>query len=172
MRAARWLLLLVLAGCVPSLKVGITPEQRDAWGLQKVISGFAPDRGEGSKYKVGEVVFFKFTLSQPGYVTLITIDPDTTTAVLERNVRVLAGPQTFPRKTDVTDAGQGTYKVFPPTGVSRFRLIFSDTPTTRNLVSSSDGEKIDPEELNNRTEALIASAKVRDVVETTMETVK
>lgn len=163
-----WLIsLLVLAGCAP--RVDVSEQQRGEWGLQRVVTAFAPDRNEGGKYKVGERVFFSFTLSQTGYVTLVTIDPDTTTAVLERNVRLEAGRHTFPRKTDVTAQGQATYRVFPPTGTSRFRLIFSDVPGT---TSSTFEGKLGVDDLNRQTQAFIAQAKVRDVIETTMETIQ
>lgn len=165
---AKWFLLLVLAGCVPSLKVGVSPEQRTAWGLQTVISDFVADRGEGAKYKVGERVFFSFTLKQPGYVTLVTVDPDTTTAVLEQNVQLPAGKHTFPRKSDVTAQGQATYKVFPPAGFSRFRLIFTNTPASGKPFEG----KLSENELNRQTQALIGSSAVRDVAETSMETVE
>lgn len=170
MRWTRFLLILVLAGCMP--KIGISEEQRTAWGLEKVVSDFAPDRGEGGKYKIGEQVFFKFNLSQPGYVSLVTIDPDTTTAVLERNIQLPAGSHTFPQKKDVTKAGQAAYQVFPPTGVSRFRLIYTDKPQPTAFVTNPNGEKLTPEELSRRTQAFISSAALKDVAETAMETVK
>lgn len=169
MRAARWLLLLVLAGCVPSLSAGISNEQRTTWGLMDVISDFAPDRGAGAKYKVGERVFFSFRLNQPGYVTLVTIDPDTTTAILEQSVELPAGKHTFPRKTDVTAQGQATYKVFPPAGVSKFRLIFTNN---NPAVGKSFAGKLQADELNRQTQAFVDLAVTRDVAETTMETVE
>ena len=86
--------LLLLVGCAP--QVGFGDKERREWGLQPVISDFAPDRGEGAKYRLRERVFFSFTLSQPGYVTLVTMDPDGTTVVLERNVQLPAGKHTFP----------------------------------------------------------------------------
>lgn len=169
MRSARWLLLLVLAGCVPSISAGISGEQRTTWALMDVITDFAPDRGTGAKYKVGERVFFSFRLSQPGYVTLVTIDPDTTTAILEQNIPLEAGKHTFPRKTDVTAQGQATYKVFPPAGVSRFRLIFTNN---NPAVGKSFVGKLSKDELNRQTQAFINLAVTRDVAETTMETVE
>ncbi|WP_119280527.1 DUF4384 domain-containing protein [Calidithermus roseus] len=160
-------LTALLAGCAPRL--GVSDAQRAEWGLQPVISGFAPDRGTGGKYKLRERVFFGFTLSRPGYVTLITVDPDTTTVVLERNVRLEAGTHTFPLKTDVTAQGQATYLVLPPTGTSRFRLLFTNVPVSApNLFRG----KLSPEELDRQTQAYLSQAAVRDVAETTLEAVQ
>jgi hypothetical protein len=167
MRLLGILILIVFsAGCVPSS--GVSDAKRAEWGLQPVISGFAPDRGAGGKYKLRERVFFGFTLSQAGYVTLITVDPDTTTVVLERNVRLEAGAHTFPLKTDVTAQGQATYLVLPPTGTSRFRLLFTDVPVSApNLFRG----KLSPEELDRQTQAYLSQAAVRDVAETTLEAI-
>lgn len=159
--------LLVLAGCAPRL--GISNSQRAEWGLEGVISGFAPDRGEGKSYKLRERVFFSFTLSKAGYVSLITIDPDTTTVVLERNVQLVAGTHTFPLKTDRNAQGQATYLVLPPTGLSRFRLIYTDAPVQAAGLFNG---KLNEEELSRQTQTYIAGTKSRDVAETNMETVQ
>ncbi|MER3482409.1 MAG: hypothetical protein C4332_03915 [Meiothermus sp.] len=163
------LLVAVLAACAPQTSAGVSGSQRSAWGLEPVISGFAPDRGEGGSYKVRERVFFSFTLSKPGYVTLVTVDPDTTTVVLERNVRLSAGAHTFPLKSDRNAQGQATYLVFPPTGVSRFRLLFTDVPVGAPTLFQG---KLNNDELNRQTAAYVSTAKVRDVAETTIQTVQ
>jgi len=49
------LVVLLLVGCAP--QPGIGEKERREWGLQPIISGFAPDRGEGGKYKLRERVF-------------------------------------------------------------------------------------------------------------------
>jgi hypothetical protein len=167
MRVLGLILLLALVGCAPRL--GISSSQRSEWGLEPVISGFAPDRGQGASYKLRERVFFSFTLSKAGYLTLATTDPDGTTVMLERNVQLSAGSHTFPLKTDRNTQGQATYLVLPPTGLSRFRLIYTDAPVqTAGLLNS----KLDTDELNRQTQAYMAGAKSRDVAETDMETVQ
>ncbi|MCX7783355.1 MAG: DUF4384 domain-containing protein [Meiothermus sp.] len=160
------IVLLLLAGCAPQL--GVSDNQRREWGLQPIITGFAPDRGEGGKYKLRERVFFSFTLSQPGYVTLVTMDSDTTTVVLERNVQLPAGRHTFPLATDRNAQGQATYLVVPPLGPSRFRLLYTSTPVgNRELFRG----KLSNEEFNRHTQAYLSGVQVRDVAETSMEAV-
>lgn len=160
-------LLLLLAACAP--QPGVSDSQRREWGLQPVISAFAPDRGEGGKYKLRERVFFSFTLSQPGYVTLVTMDSDTTTVVLERNVQLPAGRHTFPLATDRNAQGQATYLVVPPLGPSRFRLLYSNVPATNRELFRG---KLSNEEFNRHTQAYLSGAQVRDVAETSMEAVQ
>lgn len=161
------LLLIALVGCAP--RPGISSGQRTEWGLEAVIGGFAPDRGDGGSYKLRERVFFSFTLSKPGYVTLVTVDPDTTTVVLERNVQLPAGTHTLPLKTDRNAQGQATYLVLPPTGTSRFRLIYTDVPIQAAELFNS---KLDNDQLNRQTQAYITNAKTRDVVETSIQAVQ
>ncbi|WP_027876977.1 DUF4384 domain-containing protein [Meiothermus cerbereus] len=161
------LVLLLLAGCTP--QPGISDSQRREWGLQPIIADFAPDRGEGGKYKLRERVFFSFTLSQPGYVTLVTMDSDSTTVVLERNVQLPAGRHTFPLATDRNAQGQATYLVVPPLGPSRFRLLYTNVPATNRELFRG---KLSNEEFNRHTQAYLSGAQVRDVAETWMEAVE
>jgi len=160
-------LLLMLAACAP--QPGVSDGQRREWGLQTIIGGFAPDRGEGGRYKLRERVFFSFTLSQPGYLTLVTMDADGTTVVLERNVQLSAGRHTFPLATDRNAQGQATYLVVPPLGPSRFRLLYTDVPATNRELFRG---KLSNEEFNRHTQAYLSAAQVRDVAETWMEAVQ
>ncbi|WP_119339958.1 DUF4384 domain-containing protein [Meiothermus hypogaeus] len=161
------ILMLLLGACAP--QPGISDNQRREWGLQPIIGNFAPDRGEGGKYKLRERVFFSFTLSQPGYVTLVTMDSDSTTVVLERNVQLPAGRHTFPLATDRNAQGQATYLVVPPLGPSRFRLLYTSTPATNRELFRG---KLSNEEFNRHTQAYLSEAPVRDVAETWMEAVQ
>ncbi|ADD29225.1 DUF4384 domain-containing protein [Meiothermus ruber] len=161
------LVVLLLVGCAP--QPGIGEKERREWGLQPIISGFAPDRGEGGKYKLRERVFFSFTLSQPGYVTLVTMDSDGTTVVLERNVQLPAGRHTFPLATDRNAQGQAAYLVVPPLGPSRFRLLYTDVPATNRELFRG---KLSNDEFNRHTQAYLSAATVRDVAETWMEAVQ
>ncbi len=166
MRSALLALVLLLSACAPQL--GISENQRREWGLQPIIGGFAPDRGEGGKYRLRERVFFSFTLSQPGYVTLVTMDSDGTTVVLERNVPLPAGRHTFPLATDRNAQGQATYLVVPPLGPSRFRLLYTDIPVANRELFRG---KLSNEEFNRQTQAYLSAAQLRDVAETWMEAV-
>ena len=166
MRLLGLLWVLLLASCAP--QPGISDNQRREWGLQTIISGFAPDRGEGGRYQLRERVFFSFNLSQPGYVTLVTMDPDGTTVVLERNVQLPAGRHTLPLATDRNAQGQATYLVVPPLGPSRFRLLYSNVPATNRELFRG---KLSNEEFNRHTQAYLNGAQVRDVAETFMEAV-
>lgn len=67
-----------LTGCLPRVSplLGATP----------VVTDFRPDRGIGGTYKLDEAISFSFTLTQPGYVTLIAIDPDLTVYEIGRRV--------------------------------------------------------------------------------------
>lgn len=131
--------------------------------MQPIISEFTPDRGQGSKYRLHERVFFSFTLSQPGYVSLVTMDTDGTTVVLERNVRLPSGRHTFPLPTDRNAQGQATYLVVPPLGPSRLRLLYSNVPTTNRELFRG---KLSNEEFNRHTQAYLNGAQVRDVADT------
>ncbi|MCX7740277.1 MAG: DUF4384 domain-containing protein [Meiothermus sp.] len=160
------LFLLLLVGCAPQL--GFGEKERREWGLHSVIGGFAPDRGEGAKYRLRERVFFNFTLSQPGYVTLVTMDSDGTTVVLERNVQLPPGKHTFPLAPVRTAQGKATYLVVPPLGPSRFRLIYTSTPASNRELFRG---RLSYEEFNRHTQAYLSEAMVRDVAETWMEAV-
>ncbi|RDI95114.1 DUF4384 domain-containing protein [Meiothermus sp. QL-1] len=161
-----FLALALLAGCAP--QGGIGEEKRRAWGLQPVISGFAPDRGEGGRYRLRERVYFSFSLSQPGYITLVTMDADGTTVVLEQNLPLSAGRHTLPLATDRTAQGQAAYLVVPPLGPSRFRLLYTDLPVTRQDLFRG---RLSPEAFDLHTRAYLAEARVRDAAETWMEAV-
>ena len=167
------LLLLLLAGCVPSVHpnrtVGLSTEQRTQFALSNVVGQFAPDRGLNGEYKLRERVFFSFTLSRPGFITLVTVDPDSTTVVLERNVPLTAGRHTLPLASDRNAQGQATYLVLPPTGPQFFRLIYTDVAI--NQRSLFDG-KLSREELNTQTRTYTAAASQKDVADTSLEVVE
>jgi hypothetical protein len=169
-----WLLAL-LVGCVPQqeakleVALGVSAEQRVAWGLKPIVTGFVPDRGEGGQYKLRERVFFSFSLKQAGYVTLVTMDADGTTVVLERNVPLKAGKHAFPLATDRSAQGQATYLVVPPLGASRFRLLFTDIAIKAPELFK---EKLTNDLFDQQTQAYLGKAAVRDAAETTLEAVK
>lgn len=128
-----------------------------------------PRPGEGGKYRLGDRVFLSFTLSQPGYVTLVTMDVDGTTVVLERNVQLPAGRHTFPLATDRNAQGQAAYLVVPPLGPSRFRLLYTNVPVANRELFRG---RLSNEAFNQHTQAYLSAAEVRDVAETWMEAVR
>ncbi len=118
----------VLTACAPSVL------ERSRFGGREIITNFQPDRGQGGSYKVGELVQLSFTLLQAGYITLISMDPDTTTGEVERSIAVKAGNNVLPRVNDVNATGaKAAYKVFPPTGKQRVILLFTDTPIAKTI---------------------------------------
>lgn len=173
MRLLSLLTLVVLAGCVPSSHpnrtVGLSDVQRGQLGLSATISQFAPDRGLNGSYKLRERVFFSFSLARAGFVTLVTVDPDSTTVVLERNLPLTAGKHTLPLATDRNAQGQATYLVLPPAGPQFFRLIYTDVAI--NQRSLFDG-KLSREELNAQTRTYTAGAAQKDAADTSLEVVE
>ncbi|MFZ5992094.1 MAG: DUF4384 domain-containing protein [Deinococcota bacterium] len=146
-----------LTGCLPRVSplLGTTP----------VVTDFRPDRGIGGTYKLDEGISFSFTLTQPGYVTLIAIDPDLTVYEIgRRGVQYPAGSHTFP-----PPGADFRLEASPPLGLQRVRLIFTDTPApaVRFRGRMNGGEL----ERTTRSYLEASGAKVRDVVETTLQVV-
>jgi hypothetical protein len=152
---------IVLTACAPSAL------ERSRFGAQDIISNFQPDRGEGASYKVGELVKFSFTLAQSGYITLVSMDPDTTTGEVEHSIAMKAGNNFLPRVNDVNATGaKAAYKVFPPTGRQRVILLFTDTPVAKTIRFEG---KLDQDALNTKINAYFGQAKTRDVAESSIE---
>jgi Domain of unknown function (DUF4384) len=150
-----------LSACAPSML------ERSRFGAQEIISNFQPDRGEGANYKVGELVKISFTLSRAGYITLISMDPDTTTGEVERSIAMKAGNNALPRGNDVNATGaKAAYKVFPPTGKQRVILLFTDTPVGKTVRFEG---KLDEDALNVKINSYFGEAKTRDVAESSIE---
>jgi hypothetical protein len=110
------LIALLLAGC--SLVIG---------GRSGFIRTFAPTGGRGSVYYLGQQVRFVLTVSRPGYVTLVSLNPGGYSNVLVRNAYVPAGTTYFPRSPYVH------YTITPPTGLQRVRAIFTTVVQRPNL---------------------------------------
>lgn len=170
----RWLnvllLVSVLAACAPSATLGISDNQRADWKLQSVIQGFQPNKGASSTYQVGEYATFGFTTSQPGYVTLVGLDPDGSLQELERNVLLPAGAQILPLKTDKNAQGaQAAYVLTEPTGPEKMWLIYTNVP---GAAEARFRGKPSPQEFAQLMYKFIATASVRDIAETKFEVVK
>jgi len=90
--------------------------------LSNVITRLEPDRGVGSTYYVGDEVRFIITLRQPGYVSLVAIDPDGRTYEFEHGVYLEAGTHVLP-----LPQMRHRYIVDYPTGKQRIRAIYTDS---------------------------------------------
>jgi hypothetical protein len=120
-----WLVgFLALVACAPSN----TRISRDTYSTAEIVRNFVPDRGEGANYKLGEFVRFSFTLTQPGFVTVIAADKSGIYE-LERNQALAAGPRNLPLKTDINAKGESAaYRISPPVGIQRVILLYTDVP--------------------------------------------
>jgi hypothetical protein len=140
---------------------------RGRFAGQEIISNFQTDRGEGRAYKVGELVKLSFILSQAGYITLVSMDPDTTTGEVERSIPVKAGNNVLPRANDISTTGAvAAYKVFPPTGTQRIILLYTNTPVSKTVRFEG---KLDEDALSTKINDYFGQAKTRDVSETSIE---
>lgn len=164
------MLVSVLVACAPSATLGVSEAQRADWKLQAVVQAFQPNKGKGSSYKVGEYATFGFTLGRAGYVTLVGLDPDGSLQELERNVRLPAGPQTLPLKTDKNAQGlQAAYQLTEPTGWETMWLIYTDLPGASEARFRG---KPGAQEFAQLMYKFIAPSSVRDIAETKFEVVK
>ena len=156
-------LALGLSACTVTVRSDTGPAPTNA-GLTSTrsnyISNFGPGRGEGSTYRVGEQVTFRFSSRSPGYLTLISLDPNGRGNVLIRGAAIPAGTTTFPRAED-----RVSYTVAPPYGLQRVRAIFTSVqPSTRLEFQGS----YTVDRWNSATNAYLRSypVNVRDVQET------
>lgn len=88
-----------------------------------LITSFAPTKGRGATYHVGEPIFFWISTLRSGYVTLTGIDPTGRAYVLARNLPVTGGHFNFI---------PGAHKLFlakPPLGFHRVRALYHDGVT-------------------------------------------
>ena len=88
-----------------------------------VVTDFAPTRGEGSVYALGESISFRLRTTGSGYVTLTATGPDGSSSVFAQNVYVAGGADT----TLPTPQERVTYTLTPPRGLQRVTLAFSST---------------------------------------------
>ena len=91
-------LLALLLGSLSACSVYVTPDDgvgRVGYGIElgEVMTGFAPGRGEGATYYVGETITFLVRSREAGYLTLTAIDPDGLVYVFARNIPIWARHQ-------------------------------------------------------------------------------
>ncbi len=121
------LLAGLLAGCVPGTRSSLSVGLRFGLELSPIITRFEPDRGAGASYRVGESVRFVVSLTRPGYLTLVGLDPDGVAYEFDRlylnpGTHLLSGPPGY------------RYELRPPLGLQRVRAIYTDTPYPTGLV--------------------------------------
>lgn len=149
-------LALGLGACTVSVRPNVSLEYSGA----NLISGLSPDRGTGASYSVGERVRLRLTTRVPGYVTLVSLDPDGHGNVLVRGAYVGAGTTVFPRPQDGV-----TYDLRPPRGLQRVRAIFTTVRPTSTIIFSG---RYDLNRWNDATTTVIQpyQASERDIFET------
>ena len=133
-----FILGLILSACTfyvkpelqPSVKVRPVPEaqsQPEVTVTQApVITSFAPTKGAGSVYELGETISFLVRSSGSGYATLTATGPDGSTSVFAQGVYIQGG-------TDVympTPAEGVTYILAPPRGLQRVTLSLTSDPAS------------------------------------------
>ncbi|WP_027892899.1 DUF4384 domain-containing protein [Calidithermus chliarophilus] len=161
MRVLAIVLALAAAGCGPSV-VTVRSGDLGTWfkgqyGLEltQVIKRFEPGKGAGAAYRVGEAVRFVLNLDRQGHVAVISLDLDAqSTPRLLGRYFLAAGDQVLP-----PPGGPSEYRLSPPAGWQRVRVIFTDRQGPSAL-SARDGDAA--------TAAYIRSsgATVFDVAET------
>lgn len=88
-----------------------------------VVTDFAPTRGEGSVYALGDSISFRLRTTGSGYVTLTATGPDGSSSVFAQNVYVAGGADTVLP----TPQERVTYTLTPPRGLQRVTASFSST---------------------------------------------
>lgn len=113
------LLALLLSACTFYL----TPSELNVSAPQTIVR-FEPDRGAGASYRPGQNISFALNTLQSGYVTLVVIDPDGSSYVLARNLRVTSGDNRISGLDRTT-----RFVVTPPAGLHLVRAFFSTWAT-------------------------------------------
>ena len=154
-------LALLLAGCSITLQPGNAAfSMRVRMQLSPVIQRFEAERGAGSGYQVGESVHFFIALSQPGYITLVALDPGGQAYEFQHSRYLSTGTHVLPPY-----GAHYQYTVTYPTGLERVRAIYTSTPGPLSVrfhgIFTSSG-------LNSHTELYFeqSSAQVRDIADT------
>ena len=121
-----------------SVRVRPVPETRSQPEIivteAPVITDFAPTRGAGSVYGLGEAISFRVRSTESGYATLTATGPDGVASVFAQGVYLQGG-------TDVylpTPAEGVSYTLAPPRGLQRVTLtLTSDTSGTSDSAETT-----------------------------------
>ncbi len=120
---------LALTACTITLIPGdITLRGTMRFGIEvgDIITRFEPTRGAGARYRHGDPISFVIRTTSDGFITLTSISPDGTIQVIDRNIFVRGGADTFlpTRGNFIVDSRGGR-----DYGVNRVRALFTPEPT-------------------------------------------
>lgn len=124
------LLATVLAGCTIVFEAyDDTSARPGIVAPSGLIRQFAPTRGAGSTYRVGDFISFQVRTAEDGYLTLTAIDPDGSVYVFARNLFVRAG------RTEVIDglSPRQRFVITPPPGLHRVSAHFTPSRTSERV---------------------------------------
>ncbi len=130
--------------------------------LDPVIEAFAPTRGEGATYHVGDGVEFRIRTRESGYVTLSAMDPDGRVYVLSRNIYIPGGRTVILPTPEM----RVSYTAAPPRGYHRIRASFTSARTDPTRVTYLG--RFGGDAWTSAIEIDIRSYPVRDVAETSL----
>ena len=112
-----------------SVRVRPVPEVRSRPSIPEiivteapVITDFAPTRGAGSVYELGEAISFRVRSTESGYATLTATGPDGNTSVFAQGVYLQGGADVYLP----TPAEGVSYTLAPPRGLQRVTLSLTD----------------------------------------------
>ena len=128
--------------------------------LSDVILEFAPTRGRGATYYVGETISFRVRSDRDGYVTLTAIDPDGSVYVFARNIWIEGG---YAQEISGTSP-RTEFLLTPPRGYHRVRASFTPSRTDEGRVSYRGRSGVDA--WTNSIAVELRPYDVRDVAET------
>ncbi len=118
-------LALGLSACTVSVRSNLGLE----YSGSNLITSLRPDRGQGANYQVGSNIRLLVSTRAPGYLTLVSLDPNGNSNVLVRGAYVGGGTTSFPRLQD----GAASFTVAPPRGLQRVRAIFTRARPSTDL---------------------------------------
>ena len=99
-----------------------------------LITDFAPTRGAGSVYGLGEAISFRVRSTESGYATLTATGPDGNTSVFARGVYLQGGADVYLP----TPAEGVSYTLAPPRGLQRVTLtLTSDASGTADAAETT-----------------------------------
>lgn len=131
MRPAPFSALLIgtLALGLSACTVTVRPGTGLSGSRSNLITQFVPTKGEASTYAVNESIQFRVGTRDPGYVTILALNPDGSANILTQNAYVQEGVTVFPRPGD-----QVTYNVAGIRGLQKVKVIFTRVRPTTDIV--------------------------------------
>jgi hypothetical protein len=141
-------LALTLASCRLALRPGVSVSTSVSIGTGSsgLIRSFAPTRGTGSTYFIGQDIQFRINISGSGYLTVVVRDPSGIVSQIYPAPGFFDPPRLGPGSYTLPLPSSGyRYTVGPPTGYHEVRAILTpEWPGASSRVSfrghfSSDG---------------------------------